>query len=120
MSRSPLLAILFLSASAFGQAPKPAVTKPAKKTPFDNVAGYKVHQLAGFTVIVSDEVLNADTSKLKRKPLECLELELKNVTSLMNAKAAEALRKVPIWAEWDVKVASSNGREGQAYAQYFG
>jgi hypothetical protein len=118
MARSPLLAGLILL--TFVACARGQTTKPAKKTPFDNVAGYKVHQLAGFTVIVSDEVLNADTANLKRKPLECLELELKNVVALMNTKAADALRKVPIWAEWNEVAGVANGRQGQAYAVYYG
>lgn len=100
--------------------PLAAQDKKPKKTPFDSVAGYKVNHLAGFTVVVSDAVLAIDTAAYKKKPLDCLELELKNVVGLVNGKCADALRKVPIWAEWDETIELSNGRQGKAYASYYG
>lgn len=92
----------------------------AKKTPFDNIPGYKVHMLAGFTVIIHEDVEANERSDMKRKPLECLELELKNVAGLMNSKAVDALRKIPVWAEWDEVLPVGNGRPGQSYASYYG
>lgn len=112
--RVALFAVLCLVPSLGAQEKKP------KKTPFDAVPGYKVHHLAGFTVVVSDQVLAVDTAAYKKKPLACLELELKNVVGLVNGKCADALRKVPIWAEWDETIALSNGRQGKAYASYYG
>ena len=115
MLRLIVIAFIIVSGSlAHSQDKKP------KKTPFDNVAGYKVHTLAGFTVIVSQDVLNIESTMFKKKPLDCIEQELKNVAGLVNEKSANALRKVPIWAEWSERRAMTNGRAGQTYAVYYG
>lgn len=113
------LCIAVLLVAALAPASNAQQSKP-KKTPFDEVIGYKVHTLAGFTVIVSDDVLQADVSSYKRKPLDCLELELKNIVGLVNDRTANALRRVPIWAEWDNRFAPSTGRAGLVYAVYYG
>jgi hypothetical protein len=112
----PLAVALVVAAAgpAVAQSKKPADRKVS------DPPGYKVHTLHGFTVVVSDQVANADTSAYTRKPLEALELELKNVAGLMTPKAVNALRAVPVWAEWDERVALSNGRKGASYATYYG
>lgn len=112
----PVLALLLTSVLLL---PAAAQDKNKKKAVAD-IPGYKVHTINGFTVVVSKDVLDADATEFKRKPLEAIELELKNVTDLMTGKAAETLRNIPVWAEWDERIVINNGRQGTAYGTYYG
>lgn len=109
----PFALLLLLPAVALAQ-PKD------KPSPLDKIDGYKRHTIEGFTLMVSDEVAKADVKKYDRKPMEVLELELKMITKMMTAKQADALRKLPIWVEWDDEEPLSNGRSGFASAYYYG
>jgi hypothetical protein len=101
--------------------PAVALAQPKDKpSPLDKIDGYKRHTIEGFTLMVSDEVAKADVKKFERKPMEVLELELKMITRMMTTKQAEALRKLPIWVEWDDEEPLSNGRQGFASAYYYG
>jgi hypothetical protein len=118
--RSLLAACLLLSAtSASADDPKPAA-KAGKTTPLDAVEGYKRHTIEGFTLLVSQAVLDADASGYERKPLDVLELELKTVSRLMTPRALGVLRKLLVWVEWDERQPVSNGRDGTAVAVYYG
>ncbi|QEL17291.1 hypothetical protein [Limnoglobus roseus] len=117
--RRPLIAALVLC-FAFSTTGTAQEKGGKKKLAEDSVKGYKIHTINGFTVVVSDEVLKADVDKYKRKPVEAIELELKNVTDLMTAKAVTTLRNIPVWAEWDERITLGNGRQGRAYATYYG
>ncbi len=108
----PLALLLLLPAVALAQKDKPS--------PLDKIDGYKRHTVEGFTLLVSDDVAKADTAKFDRKPMEVLELELKMITKIMTAKQADALRKLPVWVEWEEKLEMTNGRDGFATAVYYG
>jgi hypothetical protein len=87
----------------------------------DAPAGYKKDNLRGFTLYFSDEVLSEnDKSKLERKPLEALERELIIVESVVPADKVKGLKAVPIWVEWDERIAMGNGRGGRALAVFYG
>lgn len=102
---------------AFGQGTAPKV--PKKKDPAP--AGYKKDDLRGFTLYFSEEVLKKDRdSKLERKPLEALERELIIVETVLPADKVKNLKAVPIWVEWDERIAMNNGRRGQAVAVFYG
>jgi hypothetical protein len=110
-----LCALALLAAAALAQ------DKPSSKIKPDAVPGYKIRSVEGFTVIVSDETLKQDgASRLERKPLDVLALELKTLSGLMPPKILTALHGVLIWVEWDEEVPSGNGRPGTAVATYFG
>jgi hypothetical protein len=108
----PIALLLLLPAVAFAQKDKFAA--------FDKIDGYKRHTVEGFTLVVNDDVANADTSKFDRKPMDVLALELKLITKIMTAKQAEALRGLPVWVEWEEKLEMTNGRDGVATAVYYG
>ncbi|MGL6097383.1 MAG: anthrax toxin lethal factor-related metalloendopeptidase, partial [Fimbriiglobus sp.] len=102
---------------------KPAkVEKPAplKKSPLDNIEGYKRHVIEGFTVLVNKEVLDADVEKYERKPLEVLELELKMVVTVLPPKTVDLFRRLTLWVEWDEVVTPTNSRAGRPVAIYYG
>jgi hypothetical protein len=116
--RLVLTALLVSTALAAGQTPEPKKKK-------DNVpAGYRKLSLEGFTLYYSDRVHEEDrASKLKRTPLEALETELQLVNAVLKNLSAEKLKKiksVPIWVEWDERVAMGNGRGGGAVAVFLG
>lgn len=88
---------------------------------FDAIPGYKKQVIEGFTLLVNEEVLKPGNSNgFDRKPLEVLEMELKMITSMLQAKALGVLRNLPIWVEWDERQMMGNGREGNALAVYYG
>jgi hypothetical protein len=112
---SGLLALALLAGST------PAQDKPATKGKPDAIPGYKIRTIEGFTAIISDEALKQDdASKLERKPLEVLGLELKTLSALMPPKTLSGLHNVLIWVEWDEDVKFSNGRTGKVLATYSG
>ncbi|QEL17292.1 peroxiredoxin family protein [Limnoglobus roseus] len=113
---SLLVAVGFLVPPVQGQA-KPA---PKKALLPDAIPGYKVQMIDGFTVAVSEDVLAADVRKFKRKPLEAIELDLKNICELFNDKGVEKLRAIPLWVEWDQKSGLANGRSGETFTLYYG
>ncbi|HEY5311433.1 MAG TPA: hypothetical protein VIK18_02900, partial [Pirellulales bacterium] len=87
----------------------------------DNIPGYKVQLIEGFTVVLSAETLkNQDNKQFERKPLDVLDFELKTITRLLPPEAVNILRQLLIWVEWDEHEAMSNGRQGSAAAVYYG
>ncbi len=76
--------------------------QPAAKAPALNVPGYRTRTVEGFTVLVSNTVLEQDVSKYERKPLEVLELELETVRRVMYPRAVKALQQgVFVFVEWE-------------------
>ena len=139
MSRFCFIGLIVLAAMAcpaLGQAKADAPTKTksdtaAKAKPRatankqapqpDAIPGYKILNIEGFTVVVSDETMkNQESSTYERKPLEVLELEFKAVTRLLKPEAVNVLRGLLIWVEWEEKHAMANGRQGNAAAVYYG
>ncbi len=112
--------VLLAATAAAADDPKSAPKAAGKANPLDAIEGYKRHTIEGFTLLVSKDVLAADTSGLQRKPLDVLELELKAVAKLMTPKALDVLRKLLIWVEWDERQTVGNGRDGSAVAVYYG
>jgi hypothetical protein len=85
------------------------------------VPGYERRVIEGFTLLISKEVLeNNTTASYERKPLEVLELELKTIVAVMNPKSLELLRRLLIWVDWDEQQELSSGRPGFAVAVYYG
>src|SRR5687767_3057165 len=81
--------------------------------PVPAVPGYERRVIEGFTLLISKEVLNNNTTgSYERKPLEVLELELKTIVGIMNPKALELLRRLLIWVDWDEQQELSSGRPG--------
>lgn len=117
-TRLILAALLGFALGAAGQSPAP------KKKKDDVPAGYRKLVLEGFTLYYSDQVHQEDrASKLKRAPLEALETELQLVSAAFKNLPADKLKKiksVPIWVEWDEKLALGNGRVGGAVAVFLG
>jgi hypothetical protein len=110
--RLAILALVVLPLSAAAQPKKPKEVVPP---------GYKKDDLRGFTLYLSDEVLKEDKkSTLDRKPLEALERELIVVESMLPADKLKKLKAVPIWVEWNVRLALGNGRAGGAVAVFYG
>src|SRR5437660_1139351 len=66
-----LLVLLTLVGSGYAQTPDKSKTKPVN----DPYAGYKKRKIEGFTVLLSDKVLEADVTKFVRKPVDVLEIE---------------------------------------------
>ena len=96
-----------------------AAAQPKKKEVVPS--GYKKDDLRGFTLYLSDQVLREDKkSTLDRKPLEALEQELIVVESMLPADKLKKLKAVPIWVEWNVRLAMGNGRAGGALAVFYG
>ena len=96
-----------------------AAAQPKKKEVVPG--GYKKDDLRGFTLYVSDEVYKQDKkSTLDRKPLEALEQELIVVESMLPADKLRKLKAVPIWVEWNIRLALGNGRAGGAVAVFYG
>jgi hypothetical protein len=118
MFRLAILTTALCSVLAAGQTSAPA--KGAKKKD-DAPPGYKKDNLRGFTLYFSDEVLEQDkASRLERKPLEALEQELIVVERVVPADKVKQLKAVPIWVEWDERIAMSNGRSGRPVAVFYG
>ncbi|OAI49358.1 hypothetical protein AYO44_06400 [Planctomycetaceae bacterium SCGC AG-212-F19] len=120
-----LLALIATFSGATGQtkAPPAKAADPAtpKFAPGTVPAGYTAKVIEGFTLFMSDETLKNDTdSKLERKPIQALELELQTVVKLLPPDAVKALRNVLIWVDWDKVVASASGRAGAPLARYYG
>lgn len=117
-ARLILTALLLSALGAAGQTPEP------KKKKDDAPAGYRKLTLEGFTLYYSNEVHKENlASKLKRTPLEALETELQLVDSVLKNLPPEKLKKikaVPIYVEWDEKLAMNNGRAGGALAVFLG
>ena len=85
----------------------------------DPPRGYKRQVMEGFVLWINDEVLKRnEESKLRRKPLEVLELELKTIVRIMKPEAVKILRNLLIWVEWDEQV--ELGGNGRAVAVYVG
>jgi hypothetical protein len=137
----PCTRLVGLLAAALLSAPATAQDGPVRKWKTDAIPGYKIMHMGGaghaasagpekvnsrgsgegFTVIVSDEAIKQDAaSRLDRKPLDALRLELKTLSGLMPAKTLSALHNVLIWVEWNEEVKFSNGRTGQVLATYYG
>jgi hypothetical protein len=113
------LAALALALAALPLAAQPAPKGPKKKD--DAPAGYKKDNLRGFTLFFNKDVFEEDAnSKLKRKPLEALERELIIVETVLPADKVKKLKAVPIWVEWDERIALGNGRGGRALAVFYG
>ncbi|MCZ2343933.1 MAG: hypothetical protein LC104_19360 [Bacteroidales bacterium] len=102
-------------APAFAQSPK-----RGKGPIAPNVPGYKAHTIEGFTLLIHDDVLQADTAQFERKPLDVLELELKMITKLMNPKSVNILRRLLIWVKWKEEEDIASGRPGTPVAVYYG
>lgn len=102
-------------APAFAQLPK-----RGKGPIAPNVPGYKAHTIEGFTLLIHEDVLQADTTPYERKPLAVLELELKMITKMMNQKSVDILRRLLIWVEWKEQEDISSGRPGTPVAVYYG
>ena len=116
--RTSTVAVLLCSVVAFGQTSTSA-KGPKKKD--DTPPGYKKDNLRGFTLYFSDEVLEQDkSSRLERKPLEALEQELIVVERVLPADKVKHLKAVPIWVEWDERIAMNNGRGGRPVALFLG
>lgn len=126
----PAQALLFLACSALvtpapGQDPKAAPKdekKDAKAPPKKEkelAPGYRTTKIEGFTFLIEEAVFKEDVSKYERKPLEVLEAECKTLVKILSPKAADALRGLVVWAEWDEKVPLPNGRDGNATAIYY-
>lgn len=97
-----------------------AVAQPPKKKE-DVPEGYKKDNLRGFTLYFSDEVFKQnEKTKLERTPLEALERELIIVETVLPADKVKSLKAVPIWVEWDERIAMNNGRAGSAVAVFYG
>jgi hypothetical protein len=127
MNRLFMLALLLVGAAGLGSAAgqdksaKAAGGKTAAKVKAEQVPGYKIHVIEGFTVLLGEEtVKHLDDAAYKRKPLEVIELELKTLVSLFPARAINVLRNALIFVEWDEKQTTANGRPGRAVAVYYG
>jgi len=126
--RSHLAFALFVGCvwlTANAQEPK-TQPKPAEKLPVavradkdEPVPGRKLKKIEGFNFLISDEALNADTSKFERSPLAVLEFECKMLSKALSPKAVDLLRRLTIWVDWDDKPQTSSGRSGFALASYF-
>ena len=117
MSLRLVVCVLFLL--PLGLSAQPAAKGPKKKD--DVPPGYKKDNLRGFTLYFSNRVLEEDrSSKLPRKPLEALEQELIIVETVLPADKVKKLKAVPIWVEWDERIAMGNGRGGGAVAVFLG
>ena len=116
--RFAILLLFLFAIGASAQTGSPA-KNPKKKD--DAPAGYRKDNLRGFTLYFSDEVMKEnDASTLERKPLEALEQELMVVERVLPADKVKHLKAVPIWVEWDERVALGNGRAGSAVAVFYG
>jgi hypothetical protein len=112
-----LLTILLLVSSLSAQSEP----KSKKEQKYPTVAGYQMRKMAGFAVFVHDDVLNQDTTSEKLKPVDALELELKNIVKMMPKRHVEILQsQVPVWINWELKEKLSNGRPGNAAGLYMG
>jgi hypothetical protein len=113
----------FCQASTFtavAQTPSPT-SRPTKKNQLpEKVEGYQRNTIEGFTLLLSKDVVKADTKAFEVKPLAVLEHELKIVAKILTAKQLETLRKLIIWVEWDEQHELTNGRNGSAIAVYYG
>ncbi|HVK18828.1 MAG TPA: hypothetical protein VM533_17995 [Fimbriiglobus sp.] len=74
-----------------------AVTFPAAA--FEPTASYQKHDLQGFTVYLGPELLRngQDADAVLRQA----DIELERIADVVPEKSLAALRKVPIWVEWD-------------------
>ena len=116
--RTAILAVALCAAGAAAQT-STAAKGPKKKD--DTPAGYTKDNLRGFTLYFSSEVLEQDkVSRLERKPLEALEQELIVVERVLPADKVKHLKAVPIWVEWDERIAMNNGRGGRPVAVFLG
>ncbi|MBO0700924.1 MAG: hypothetical protein J2P46_21195, partial [Zavarzinella sp.] len=116
--RIAILVLALCVAGTAGQTSSPA--KAAKKKD-DTPEGYKKDNLRGFTLYFSTEVLEQDKlSRQERKPLEALEQELIVVERVLPADKVKQLKAVPIWVEWDERIAMANGRGGRPVAVFYG
>lgn len=126
MIRTTLPALLLATlldpgpASLQGQGPIRGSRPSAKPVAPGEVPGYTRQVIEGFTVLVSKEAASADATGFEKKPAEVLEQELKLVVAALPKKHLEFVRSIPVWVEWDEKVALPNIREGFATAVYYG
>jgi hypothetical protein len=116
-SSSALLLFTALGlASASGQEAKPPAKtaqapKKDKEKP-DQVPGYKMVKVEGFTFLISQDALARDVSKYDRKPMDVLELECKTLAKILTPQALNLLRRLTVWVEWDEPVKPRANRPG--------
>lgn len=116
-----LLACLILISLAVSSSSAQSPSTRLGKLREDSIPGYTIKSIEGFTVVVSDETMRqSEQGSFKRKPLDVLAEELKQIDAMMPEKIVRLLRTVPIWAEWDERRSMSNGRPGEATAIYLG
>jgi hypothetical protein len=114
------LALLLLGLGTVAASAQSKPKSPGK--PVGAPAGYDQLEQTEFKVYYSAEVAGENRrSALKNPPLKALQDELKIVAAVVPAKILKDLQtKVPIWVEWDQKIAMGNGRGGNALALYRG
>jgi hypothetical protein len=109
-----LQAILLVVGVTWFQDCRAVEKKPLVKP----IKGYQTKMIHGFTVLVSDEVIEKnDEKKWARTPLEVLDLELGTIVRVIPAKPVDALRKILIWVEWEDK---DDPEYPKAVAKYYG
>lgn len=123
MVRPIIVAVLLFPLVAIGADDKSTGPKPPpqpKNNGFtDPPRGYKRQVMEGFVLWIHEDVLkHNEESKLRRKPLEVLDLELKTIVRIMKPEAVKILRNLLIWVEWDQQV--DLGGNGRAVAVYVG
>lgn len=92
--RARFVILVLCSAGPVGQA-------PAQQQPFAATAVYKREAIEGFTVLIHPEVFkHKDEAAEMRKELES---QLKAIVRVVGVRPLAALRKVPIWVEWEAK-----------------
>lgn len=128
--RLAILSLALCALSVSAQSDKKDPKKPEKAP-----QGYTRKEYYGFTVYLNDDVEKENQNqdrKLKKKPLDALDMELKRVDTILKGLKVNkefyrgkpdpitTLRHVPIWVEWDEHFRLENGRTGGAVAVFYG
>jgi hypothetical protein len=78
--------------------------------------GYERQTIEGFTLYVSQTVLDQKHDGFMRPPTRVLESELSDLRRILHPKIVRILQGIPIWVEWHKSDALSPG----AVARYYG
>lgn len=79
-----------------------ATAKKKRETDWEPVPGYTYREINGFRLLIHNTVLEEhEKSTDRRKPLEALELELTMLVCDLPPKAADVVRRLPIWVQWN-------------------
>jgi len=99
--------LCFFAVMACSQAPK-----------LPDIPGFEVKLVEGFALVLHPETLKHE-NEFKIPPSEVLKLELRMLGKILNPKALAAVKRMPIWVEWDEATPLKSLAKGKRFTAYY-